>query len=198
MKTLKTYIIESTDKIKTQDVVNVLKDSGETSKEIKQDIDIKQKYINYKTLITAFTKKCDEWAKAFKDLRNNVAKEEGEDYLDRNLGELWVDEFFSKMLEFGESVFDLKTQLSEDVNEGISVSNVENYKKLYNLLTLLKNLDDLMVNWEKNHIKNNEFKKLVDARKKISDKIQELFKMSGKIKKLIDITSELMNRKFRR
>lgn len=196
MKTLKEYIKENNDQIKTQEVVNILKDGGETSQEIKQDIDVKQKYINYKQLVEVFTQTCHKWEKGLDDLLKIVAKEEGNDFLERNFGEDWVKEFKNRFKEFSESVNKLKSQLSEDVNEGISVYKIKNYQNLYERFTMLKHLDDLMVNWEKGNIKDNEFKNLVDARKNVSDKMQALIEMSGKIKKLIDITLDLMNMKI--
>lgn len=196
MKTLLEYIKENNDQIKTQDVVNVLKDSGETPQEIKQDIDTKQKHLTYKDVVEEFTKKCFEWSKGLGDLLKIVIKEEGNDFLVRNLGKDWFDTFLNKYEEFGESVYELKKQLSEDVNEGISVRNIKNYQNLYKLFTGLKRLDDLMVNVENGLEKDNEFKNLVDARKNVSDKMQALIEMSGKIKKLIDITLDLMNMKM--
>ena len=196
MKTLLEYIKENNDQIKTQDVVNVLKASGETSQEIKQDVDTTKKHISYKDVVIAFTQKCDEFAKSFSNLLKIVAKEEGNDFLLRNLGKDWYDTFANKFEEFGESVYKLKKQLSEDVNEGISVRNIKNYQNLYKMFTVLKGLDDVMVNYENGLAKDNEFKILVDARKNVSDKMQALIEMSGKIKKLIDITLDLMNMKI--
>ena len=196
MKTLLEYIKENNDQIKTQDVVNVLKASGETSQEIKQDVDTTKKHISYKDVVIAFTQKCDEFAKSFSNLLKIVAKEEGNDFLLRNLGKDWYDTFANKFEEFGESVYKLKKQLSEDVNEGISVRNIKNYQNLYKMFTVLKRLDDVMVNCENGLAKDNEFKILVDARKNVSDKMQALIEMSGKIKKLIDITLDLMNMKI--
>ena len=196
MKTLLEYIKENNDQIKTQDVVNVLKASGETSQEIKQDVDTTKKHIGYKDVVIAFTQKCDEFAKSFSNLLKIVAKEEGNDFLLRNLGKDWYDTFANKFEEFGESVYKLKKQLSEDVNEGISVRNIKNYQNLYKMFTGLKSLDDVMVNFENGLAKDNEFKILVDARKNVSDKMQALIEMSGKIKKLIDITLDLMNMKI--
>ena len=196
MKTLLEYIKENNDQIKTQDVVNVLKASGETSQEIKQDVDTTKKHIGYKDVVIEFTQKCDEFAKSFSNLLKIVAKEEGNDFLLRNLGKDWYDTFANKFEEFGESVYKLKKQLSEDVNEGISVRNIKNYQNLYKMFTGLKRLDDITVNFENGLAKDNEFKILVDARKNVSDKMQALIEMSGKIKKLIDITLDLMNMKI--
>jgi hypothetical protein len=196
MKTLLEYIKENNDQIKTQDVVNVLKDSGETSQEIKQDIDTKQKHLTYKDVVEMFTKKCHEWAKALGNLLKFAAKEEGNDFLERNFGKDWVIEFRNRYKEFVESVYELEKQLNVDVNEGISVSKIKNYQNLYKLFTGLKRLDDLMVNVENGLTKDNEFKNLVDARKNVSDKMQALIEMSGKIKKLIDVTLSLMNMKM--
>lgn len=195
MKSITEYIKEGKDQIETKDVVNALKDSGETTQEIKQDVDLKQKYIGYKQLVTMFTKKCFEWSKGLGDLLKIVAKEEGNDFMLKNFGKDWVVEFMNKFKEFGESVVKLNKQLSEDVNESISVSKIKSYQDLYKLFSGLKFLDDTMVNWEKQHIKDNEFKILVDARKNVSDKIHALVEMSGKIKKLIDVTLDLMNQK---
>lgn len=196
MKTLKEYIKENNDQIKTQEVVNALKDGGETSQEIKQDVDIKQKYMGYKQLVTMFTKKCFEFLTGLNSLIKIAAKEEGNDFLERNFGKDWVIEFRNRYKEFEESVNKLNKQLSEDVNESISVSKIKNYQNIYKFFTQLKNLDDIMVNWENRHIKDNEFKNLVDDRKNVSDKIQALVEMSGKIKKLIDIVLDLMNMKI--
>ena len=160
MKTLKEYIKENNDQIKTQEVVNVLKDGGETSQEIKQDVDTKQKYINYKQLVIVYTKKCFEFLTGLDNLIKMAAKEEGNDFLERNFGKDWVIEFRNKLKEFEESVNKLNKQLSEDINESISVSKIKNYQNLYKFFTMLKQLDDIMVNWEKGNIKDNEFKNL--------------------------------------
>lgn len=196
MKTLKEYIKENNDQIKTQEVVNALKDGGETSQEIKQDVDTKQKNISYKDLVEVFAKKCHEWATALNNLLKAAAKEEGNDFLERNFGKDWVIEFRNRYKEFAESIYELEKQLDVDVNEGISVSKIKNYQNLYKLFTGLKRLDDLMVNVENGLAKDNEFKNLVDVRKNVSDKMQALIEMSGKIKKLIDITLDLMNMKI--
>ena len=170
MKTLLEYIKENNDQIKTQDVVNALKDCGETSQEIKQDVDTKQKYIGYNDVIIAFVKKCFEWSKALGDLLKIAIKEEGNDFLVRNLGKDWFDTFKNKFKEFAESVYELKKQLPEDVNEGISVRNIKNYQNLYKMFTGLKRLDDVMVNVENGLTKDNEFKNLVSVNEGVSNK----------------------------
>lgn len=196
MKTLLEYIKENNNQIKTQDVVNILKNSGETPQEIKQDVDIKQKHISYKDLVEAFTKKCHEWIKAFGNLLQIADKEEGKGFIVQRFGRDWAIEFSNRYKEFAKSINELEKQLNVDVNESVSVKNIKNYQNLYNLFTGLQRLDDLMVNVENGLAKDNEFKNLVDARKNVSDKMQALIEMSGKIKKLIDITLDLMNMKI--
>lgn len=196
MKTVLEYIKENNNQIKTQDVVNVLKNSGETSQEIKQDVDIKQRYINYKRLITLFAKKCHEWIKELGNLLKVAYEEEGNNFLTQRFGRDWAIEFRNIYKEFVESVYELENKLDFDVNESVSIKNIKNYQNLYDLFIGLQRLNDLVVKCEKQCIKDNEFKNLVDARKNVSDKMQALIEMSGEIKKLIDKTLELMNMKI--
>lgn len=185
MKSITEYINENSSEIKTKEIINTLKDGGETSTEIKKEINVNKPTISYIDFVKLFNKKCFEWFESFIKIHKNNQKKEGDDYLVRNLGKDWVKYFNESFKEFHSAIVELDKLLKENINEGLYVKEFDNYKEFYNFLLMLNEFNNKADEYEKN-LDSSKYDNILKARLKISDSIKKLFKSTKNLKELLD------------
>lgn len=187
MKTLKDYLLEnSLEKISTKEVINKLKDAGETPKEIKKDVNVNKPALSYIEFVKLFNEKCTEAINAFVKLHKRLQNDEGDDYLVRNLGKQWIDYFNKTFNEFYNSNKELNKILKQDINESINVKNFDNYHEFYNFLNTLNDFNNTANKIEQS-FDTSKYENIVKARTKVSENIKNLFKSTNKLKEFLDM-----------
>lgn len=197
MKDITTFIIESSENINTKEVINKLKDGGETSKEIKNDVNTNKPTMTYIEFVKLFNKKCMEGFKNFVELHKKIQKDEGDDYLVRNLGKKWTDYFSESFNECIKSIQTLNKILEQNINESsIDVKNFDNYKQFYDFLIMLNDFNNMADKMEKSYNDISKYEDIIKARKQVSDDIKKLFKSSDLLKKFLDAIYQYKNLKI--
>lgn len=196
MISLQKYLNESinnSETIQTKEIVDILKKGGETTQEIKKDINTNQNTISYLTCVKIFCNKCIEWAKTFIKMHERNMEVEGKNYLKRNLGEDWAEFLINSFDNFYASILELnKVVNNNDIKEDwrdnwdIHITNIDNYREFHDHLIILKRLDNELLKFEENN-DMSKFKDILKLRLEISKNIQKnLFKSAGRLKDLIE------------
>ena len=196
MKDIIDYIIESSENINTKEVINKLKNGGETTKEIQNDVNTNKSTMTYIEFVKLFNKKCMEWFNKFWELHKKIQKAEGDDYLTRNLGKKWTDYFSESFMECTKSIQTLNKILKQNINESIDVKNFDNYKQFYDFLVMLNDFNNMANKIEKSYNDISKYEDVVKVRKQVSDNIEKLFKSTDLLKKFLDVIYQYKNNRL--
>jgi len=202
MNSLQNYINESisnSETIKTKEIVNILKKEGETTQEIKKDININKNNISYLNCAKIFCTKCIEWSQNFVKIHKQIQQHEGDDYLSRNLGDKWIKYFNESFNNFTKSVVELNKIINTDIKESFYVKDINNYHVFYKHLVLLNEFDDKMIKIENNILHNDnlsEYKNILKLRSNISKNIKKLFKSTEYLKHFLEAVYNYKNNRL--
>lgn len=191
MKSIVSFLFENTDAIKTTEVVDILKKSGETQSEIKKEVNTNKKVMTYPEFLSIYCghllSYCDKFIKNF----NIVVKKE-KSGLEKTLGIDNVNTIYEIIKNIEHSIIDLYKLLKKEylINENsVEIHDINNYVFIKKMFTTILEFENKAKSIENNNYKTlqHEYPKLVELRNKISKNVQKLESAKSVFSKLIDI-----------
>ena len=184
MKSIVSFLFENTDAIKTTEVVDILKKSGETQSEIKKEVNTNKKVMTYPEFLRIYcghlVNYCDKFIKNF----NIIIKKE-KSGLEKTVGIDNVNKIYEIIKTIERTSIELYAIIKKEyiVNENsIEVHDINNY-------VFIKKMFTTILEFENNNYKTlqHEYPKLVEIPDKISKNVQRLEGAKSVFSKLIDI-----------
>jgi hypothetical protein len=191
MKSIVSFLFENTDAIKTTEVVDILKKSGETQSEIKKEVNTNKKVMTYPEFLRIYCchllNYCDKFIKNF----NIIIKKE-KSGLEKTVGIDNVNKIYEIIKTIERTSIELYAIIKKEyiVNENsIEVHDINNYVFIKNMFTTILEFENKAKSFENNNYKTlqHEYPKLVEIRDKISKNVQRLDNAKSVFSKLIDI-----------
>lgn len=191
MKSIVSFLFENADAIKTTEVVDILKKSGETQSEIKKEVNTNKKVMTYPEFLTIYCRHllnyCDKFIKNF----NIVVKKE-KSGLEKTVGIDNVNKIYEIIKTIERTSIELLAIIKKEytINENsIEVHDINNYVFIKKMFTTILEFENKAKSFENNNYKTlqHEYPKLVEIRNKISKNVQRLDGAKSVFSKLIDI-----------
>jgi hypothetical protein len=191
MKSIVSFLFENTDTIKTTEVVDILKKSGETQSEIKKEVNTNKKVMTYPEFLRIYCghllNYCDKFIKNF----NIIIKKE-KSGLEKTVGIDNVNKIYEIIKTIERTSIELYAIIKKEyiVNENsIEVHDINNYVFIKKMFTTILEFENKAKSFENNNYKTlqHEYPKLVEIRDKISKNVQRLDNAKSVFSKLIDI-----------
>lgn len=192
MKSIVNFLFEKSNAIQTNDVVDVLKNNGETPQEIKKEIDTTKKLMPYTEFLNLYAKQCFEWCSKFIKVFNRFRSEE------REYAQMIGQRAFNDLIDILNNIFKnahiliKKTTNETPVKEGAYVNRIGNYEELLHWFNMLLDYEELAQKYEQNDVEleRQGLDDLVELKSIISENISKLRKYSDNIVRIIQITKD--------